>query len=246
MCDVSCVEQKSLCDVSCVEQISLFGALECDCEKLTLDELLNKHPDIELGGRIRPSDCRAAQRTAIIIPFRDCRECLYILMNMLIPILKRQHADVTVFVIEQSSESEFNRAALQNVGFLEAKKTATFDCFIFHDVEMVPLSDHIMYRCGPAPSHLVANIQLTNGNPKATYENYTGGVTAFTARQYQAINGNSNLYFGWGGDDDDLHDRIVHKQMTIRRTDSNLGSYRMLTEQPQKSKAANPHRWVHG
>ena len=36
---------------------------------------------------------------------------------------------------------DFNRAALMNIGFVEAIKMYDFDCFVFHDVDLVPEDD---------------------------------------------------------------------------------------------------------
>lgn len=41
------------------------------------------------------------------------------------------------------------------------------------------------------------------------YENYFGGVCAISKEHFEMINGFSNMYFGWGGEDDDIHDRLV-------------------------------------
>jgi len=44
-------------------------------------------------------------------------------------------------VVEQTADEEFNRAALMNVGFVEAMSLDKFDCFVFHDVDLLPEDD---------------------------------------------------------------------------------------------------------
>ena len=41
------------------------------------------------------------------------------------------------------------------------------------------------------------------------YRKYVGGVLAMTKAHFMAVNGYSNLYFGWGGEDDDMSRRSV-------------------------------------
>lgn len=39
------------------------------------------------------------------------------------------------------------------------------------------------------------------------YKNNFGGICAFTKEQFLRMNGFSNDYWGWGGEDDDAHNR---------------------------------------
>jgi predicted glycosyltransferase involved in capsule biosynthesis len=39
------------------------------------------------------------------------------------------------------------------------------------------------------------------------YMGYFGGVSAVSKDQYKRINGASNVFWGWGGEDDDFYKR---------------------------------------
>lgn len=50
-----------------------------------------------------------------------------------------------------------------NVGFLEARKMAVFDCYVFHDVDMLAEDDRNMYTCQrDAPRHIGAYVNNFN------------------------------------------------------------------------------------
>lgn len=50
-------------------------------------------------------------------------------------------------------------------------------------------------------------------------------MTALTKQQFRNINGFSNLFFGWGGEDDDLYKRVVASGYQISRYSNDVGRY---------------------
>ena len=50
-----------------------------------------------------------------------------------------------------------------NAGFAEATRMKSYDCVIFHDVDMLPEDDRNFYKCvGNSPLHLGAFIDKFN------------------------------------------------------------------------------------
>ena len=183
--------------------------------------------EVKEGGQFKPEDCTARQKVAIIIPYRDRQRHLKLFLYHMHPVLQRQQLDYRVFIVEQAGRDEFNRAALMNVGYKEASKLAAFTCFVFHDVDLVPEDDRNLYTCPDSgPKHLA--VAVNKWKYKLIYENYFGGVTALNKEQFEAINGFANSFYGWGGEDDDLHHRVDQKGYKIFRYPGNIGRYSML------------------
>lgn len=65
------------------------------------------------------------------------------------------------FSFLKAGDVTFNRAKLLNIGYLEALKDYNWDCFIFHDVDLVPENDHNLYVCDMQPKHLVVGRNVT-------------------------------------------------------------------------------------
>lgn len=51
-----------------------------------------------------------------------------------------------------------------NIAFITAvmNSTSSFDCFIFHDVDLVPEDDRNMYSCPEQPRHMSVAIDEMN------------------------------------------------------------------------------------
>lgn len=60
-----------------------------------------------------------------------------------------------------------------------------------------------------------------------------------TTTQFRAINGFSNEFWGWGGEDDDLFKRVRHEGLTISRYPPEVGRYTMFSH---KKAEPNPTR----
>ena len=110
--------------------------------------------DLHVGGHWFPNSCQAEQRLAIIICYRNREIHLKLFLNNIHAFLKKQQLDYTIFVVNQHGKEQFNRAALFNVGYLEAMKLYPFDCFIFHDVDLLPEDLRNVYKCGEKPRHM--------------------------------------------------------------------------------------------
>ncbi len=70
------------------------------------------------------------------------------------------------------------------------------------------------------------------------YPNLFGGATSITREIFDSVNGFSNRFWGWGGEDDDFFKRIFSKGLDPIRLSPTISSYRML---PHKVYAACLH-----
>lgn len=72
-------------------------------QTVNLKNVEAENPEVREGGRYTPQDCRALQKVALIIPFRNRDEHLKYWLYYLHPILQRQQLDYGVYVINQVS-----------------------------------------------------------------------------------------------------------------------------------------------
>ncbi|WKX94996.1 hypothetical protein Q1695_011893 [Nippostrongylus brasiliensis] len=203
-------------------------------ENLQEAEVAAVHPELKPGGEWKPTDCKARHKVAIIIPFRDRQSHLTRLIDFLIPILQRQRLDFRFIVTEQYGNDLFNKGRIMNAAFRFAE-TLGVDCVIFHDVDMFPQDDRNPYSCPPSPRHMGAFV--SNLGYQLWYKEIVGGVLAVSMEDYRLINGYSNMYWAWGGEDDDMGKRILSLNYTIERPEPETGRYSMLKHVKRKRTA---------
>ncbi|GAB6032512.1 hypothetical protein CHUAL_011408 [Chamberlinius hualienensis] len=198
----------------------LVGQLKVLTESPTMAELEARHPELSPGGRFHPKECTSRHKVAIIIPYRDRERHLRLFLNHLHPILQRQQLDYGIYVIEEAGTTKFNRAMLMNIGFVESLKHHDFGCFIFHDVDLLPENDLNIYSCPEQPRHM--SVAVDTMNYKLPYADIFGGVSALSKQQMEKVNGFSNEFWGWGGEDDDMSNRIRYYGYKISRYQSSI------------------------
>ncbi|XP_028156546.1 beta-1,4-N-acetylgalactosaminyltransferase bre-4-like [Ostrinia nubilalis] len=214
--------------------------LECDYHDVLFDDttlsdslvdgdLIEGHR-IREGGEFSPSDCKPKFSTAVIVPYRDRAEQLRGFLVYMHMFLRRQSIHYRIFVVEQVDTRPFNRAKLLNIGALAAMR-AGYPCLVLHDVDLLPLRPANLYACTKCPRHMSSSINKFRF--VLPYLNLFGGAIAITSHQYKTINGMSNEYFGWGGEDDDLYARMESEELKMCRFEPENSRYHMMSHKSQ-------------
>lgn len=100
-------------------------------------------------------------------------------------------------------------------------------CLILHDVDLIPENDGNFYTCESAhPKHTTVRVRALGGKRyNHFYEFLIGGALILSLEMYQQVNGFSNSYWGWGGEDDDLSLRFIERQMCVVRPGADFAGY---------------------
>ena len=150
---------------------------------------------------------------AFIIPYRNRWHHFTVLFPRL-----RSHGKV--ILVEQADIMPFNRGLMCNIGAAYSKE----EHLIMHDVDMVPLDCD--YNITGDATHFAG--QASQFNYMRPYPDYFGGVTGFTRKAFETINGFSNEFWGWGAEDDDLLARCREKKLDVNWVN---GRFRSLKHQ---------------
>jgi hypothetical protein len=129
-----------------------------------------------------------SEKYRISIPYRNREHNL----NKIIPILKEKFKDSNfkIQVVEQSNDLPFNIAYLINIGFdIFKKQEQDLEwTYIFHPVDCYPIDvDYNIYD-----KDIVALCQ---------HGSMWGNAYCYKPSSYIKMNGYSNNYWGWGGED---------------------------------------------
>jgi len=192
-------------------------------------------------------DKNLKSKIAIIIPFREQinsnirKNQLEKLVKHLNIFLKNFDIDYKFFIIKQNSYTKrFNRGKLLNIGFDIANKMK-YNIFIIHDVDMIP-DEYLMNYYLYIPKYPI-HIAHPKSSVKYSYKNYIGGINIYSKKHYLKINGFPNDFWGWGGEDDAIYDRLAINNFIIIRPDK--GKIKELPHEDLKNNKSqtNIKRW---
>ena len=104
---------------------------------------------------------------------------------------------------------------------------------------MLPESLCTLYQCFDQPLHL--SVEVEKMFYTLPYREYAGGIMSLSKSTLTRFNGMSNLYFGWGGEDDNLFGRLVANKLQVKRY-SETRLRRFWTLQHKRSPSTNTGR----
>ncbi|XP_037293131.1 beta-1,4-N-acetylgalactosaminyltransferase bre-4-like [Manduca sexta] len=214
----------------CYLNMSSLGPISVNKTRLELEWVEKQHPQVKSGGSYAPNNCHSRHKIAILVPYRNRETNLIIFLYYIHTLLMKQLLEYRIFVIEQCAKDKFNKGTLFNIGFLESQRYGSWHCYIFHDVDLIPLDERILYHCPMNPTHMSAAVE--NHGFQTPYLQLFGGVTALTTAQYIAINGYSNEYWNWGAEDDDIFIRLQARRFPVRRYNQSIARYAALPHEP--------------
>jgi len=139
----------------------------------------------------------------ILITYRDRKTHLSCFLSQ----LQKYWPQFDVCICEQSDSSTWNKGLLYNVGFKELGYK--YDYLILHDVDFIPVWDEVDYSFTEVPC-MIAGAASQFGY-RLTYPTFFGGVVTCSKEHYELINGFSNQFKGYGGEDDHTRSSFVQK-----------------------------------
>lgn len=170
---------------------------------------------------------------AILVPYRDnlAKERSPQLKDFVEHFSKAPWNQCHVYIIEQSDDDRlFNRGALLNIGARLAKKHSHI---ILHDVDLLPEESLLpYYRMIPDHPLHIGWVWKTKYN----YSNFLGGILSLTWKDFDRVNGYPNQFWGWGGEDDVLRNRLIQGNIPVYRPTLREG----VKELPHEHVGKNP------
>lgn len=167
-------------------------------------------------------------KAAIIIPFRDLGDGertkqFDILSERIHKICIKNNQNYKIIIVNQNDNQLFNRAQLINAAVNIIKDECHY--LILHDVDNIPITDDNVYKYRKFTGNICG---IIDGKHFTNQDDHFGDVVFFKKEDFFAINGFSNLYWGWGFECSNTPLRLKNKEIVFKRHD---GIFKTLTHE---------------
>lgn len=149
---------------------------------------------------------------AVIVPFRNRFEELMDFAPWIHNFLNKQGVRHRIVVVNQIDMHRFNRASLINIGYLQSKDEC--DYMVMHDVDLLPNNLDLKYTFPEEGVHHLASPDI---HPIYHYQKYVGGVLMLKMKDFALCRGMSNIFWGWGREDDEFYMRMKENNLPLLR-----------------------------
>ena len=145
----------------------------------------------------------------VIIPIRNRDKELNEITDVLEDIFKKQNIEAKYYIVEQEEGAKFNEGKISNAAFIESLNDNFSDYYLFNDVD-VWLEDTNIIKYNVNTDDIIRH--------PYGQKHCLGCFFLTTKKTFREINGYSNNYWGWGGEDVDLQNRAECKNVEIDRS----------------------------
>ena len=147
------------------------------------------------------------KKVVILIPFRDRDAHATEYLENFEKFASSLDSEFHIFFSEQFDNAKFNKGWVINAGVREIldRMSSEVSCLAMNDVDKLPLAGVDFGDC-LVPVQLANEVQCYDWG--SAYREYMGGCFTMSIKDWVNVNGLSNLYIGWGGEDDDFYHRV--------------------------------------
>lgn len=182
-------------------------------------------------------------RVAIVVPIRDeplikkslsqsagrWENAKKFVEYMCVFLPKAQAPVFDIVFIEQSKDGRpFNKGSLFNAAYFLTVNRRGYTHMVLHDVDQLPENVQNSYGVPTGGvSHLLTAASQWGYIPMNT--DTVGGALSVTYKTYEELGGYSNKFWGWGGEDNNMYQRILARPNTkVNRPPLDVGRYTSL------------------
>jgi hypothetical protein len=122
-----------------------------------------------------------------------------------------------IIIVEQSQKYNFNIGKLKNIGFdyLNKNGNKKYDNYIFADIDAIPDSVLMKYFFKITDGMNALAMFGTRYENMDQHKPFLGALISCTKNIFEKINGYSNSFYGWQGEDNDLILRCYEENISI-------------------------------